>query len=80
MKKGNDHLIYFNTVMVLYFCIVEFSASNIQIDISRRERKKKKLDQMILMILSLLLIRNFYKILIFAFNFYRRYEFLVRIR
>lgn len=41
MKKGNDHLIYFNTVMVLYFCIVEFSASNIQIDISRRRGKKK---------------------------------------
>lgn len=40
MKKGND-LIYFNTVMVLYFCIVEFSASNIQIDISRRRGKKK---------------------------------------
>lgn len=41
MKKGNDHLIYFNTVMVLYFCIVEFSASNIQIDISRRRAKKE---------------------------------------
>ena len=41
MKEGNDHLIYFNTVMVLYFCIVEFSASNIQIDISRRRAKKE---------------------------------------
>lgn len=78
MKKGNDHLIYFNTVMVLYFCIVEFSASNIQIDISRRRGKKKirsnDIDDIII------IINNFYKILIFAFNFYRRYEFLVRIR